>query len=521
MNDALNVALFRGESAAELIPIQMIEPWEHNPRRTMDHNAIAELATSIGKVGVLQPILVRPIRNNAMFGIVSGERRWRAAKFAGQTHIPAVVRTLTDAEALEIAVTENLQREDVPPLEEAEGYARLQSQHGYTVEEIADKVGKSKAYVYARLKLTALCEEARELVREHSLSPTVALLIARIPTPSQQVEAAKTVAAGGDGQPLSATRAATLIRGRYMLRLADAKFPTDSTTIVPAAGACTECPKRTGNQPELFGDIQEADTCTDSVCFEGKAQRWFEFQAEQHEAEGGKVYRAGTPEHDRRYQDFFFESTVCDDDNARRTWGEIIALAKKPPTPVLMQTYIDEPEWIRAWPRKTAYKVAEKLGIERKARGQEEGDDDEEESGESSSSSETVTWGQRIAAQRFWHAASAVNIVENGSWSVSAEAQACLWLALQWLAYDGGEEVLEISLLLQNLGLDVLDPDDGSMVAEDNVLAQRIQEMDDLKKIEKAFRLCLLRHPDLRDWLPAIATAHNIDIGPMPYAEQS
>lgn len=111
---------FRGESAAEMLDISMISPWTNNPRRTIDPERLRELADSIGKVGVLQPILVRP--DNARFLIVSGERRWRAAREAGLKQIPAVVRTLTDAEALELAVTENLQREDVPPLEEAEGY---------------------------------------------------------------------------------------------------------------------------------------------------------------------------------------------------------------------------------------------------------------------------------------------------------------------------------------------------------------------------------------------------------------
>ena len=154
---------FRGESAAEMLDISMISPWTNNPRRTIDPERLRELADSIGKVGVLQPILVRP--DNARFLIVSGERRWRAAREAGLKQIPAVVRTLTDAEALELAVTENLQREEVPPLEEAEGYERLHTTHGYTVEEIADKVGKSKTYVYSRLKLTSLCEEAREYLR--------------------------------------------------------------------------------------------------------------------------------------------------------------------------------------------------------------------------------------------------------------------------------------------------------------------------------------------------------------------
>jgi ParB/RepB/Spo0J family partition protein len=243
----LETALFRGESAAELLPLSMIEPWPMNPRRSINAEHLQELADSIAKVGILQPILVRPI--GAMFSIVSGERRFRAARRAGLDHIPAVVRTLTDAEALEIAVTENLQREDVPPLDEAEGYERLHQAHGYTIEEIADKVGKSKTYVYSRLKLTSLCPEAREYLRDGKLTPTVALLVARIPTPSEQVEAAKHCSADFVGRPISATMAADYIKRTYMLRLLESSFPLDDATLVPAAGSCTTCPKRTGNEP--------------------------------------------------------------------------------------------------------------------------------------------------------------------------------------------------------------------------------------------------------------------------------
>jgi ParB/RepB/Spo0J family partition protein len=362
---ALDVALFRGESAAELLTITMIEPWPHNPRRSIDPAHLIELADSISKVGVLQPILVRPI--GAMFSIVSGERRFRAAKRAGLEHIPAVVRTLTDAEALEIAVTENLQREDVPPLDEAEGYERLHQAHGYTIEEIADKVGKSKTYVYSRLKLTSLCAEAREYLRDGKLTPTVALLVARIPTPSEQVAAAIHLAADYHGRPLSATQAADYIRRTYMLRLADARFPTDDADLVAAAGACGACPKRTGCAPELFGDIDEADTCTDATCYQGKARAHMERLAAAHEAEGGTVIRDAEA---RKIWTFGQHlggayvglDTPChyDINGGRRTWAEIAALAKKPPAIVLVE---GRDEWVRGIDRKAAEKMLVKLGI--------------------------------------------------------------------------------------------------------------------------------------------------------------
>jgi len=365
MNTALDVALFHGAPAAELLPLTMIEPWPHNPRRSIDPAHLIELADSISKVGVLQPILVRPI--GAMFSIVSGERRYRAAKRAGLEVIPAVVRTLTDAEALEIAVTENLQREDLPPLDEAEGYERLHTVHAYSIEEIADKVGKSKTYVYARLKLTSLCAEAREYLRDGRLTPTVALLVARIPTPSEQLAAATYCAADWSGRPLSAAVAADQIRLTFMRRLGDARFPTDDANLVPAAGACGACPKRTGCTPELFGDIADADTCIDATCYAGKARAHMERLAAAHEAEGGKVIRGAEAGRDRIYTKYLFgeyvgADTPCypDAKNGRRTWAELAALAENPPAIVLVEGRY---EWVRGIDRKAARKMLVTLGI--------------------------------------------------------------------------------------------------------------------------------------------------------------
>lgn len=332
--DRLDVALFRGESAAELIPLTMIEPWPDQPRRSIDDAQLLELAESIGKVGVLQPILVRPIRDGAMFSIVSGERRFRAARRAGLTHIPAVVRTLTDAEALDLALTENLQRVDVPPLDEAEGYERLHQVHQYTIDEIADKVGKSRTYVYARLKLTSLCDDARAYLRDGRLTPTVALLVARIPTPSQQVEAARYCAADHRGQALSATAAAEHIRSTYMLRLAHAEFDPTDARLAPAAGACTTCPKRTGAHPELFGDVPDADTCTDGGCYEGKTAAHHEWYAHKLEMAGARVVRGaeakallvnGGPALTADAQvDYVLLGDRCQLDYGRRTWRDLL-----------------------------------------------------------------------------------------------------------------------------------------------------------------------------------------------------
>ena len=376
---------FRGESAAEMLDISMISPWANNPRRTIDPERLRELADSIGKVGVLQPILVRP--DNARFLIVSGERRWLAAMLAGLKQIPAVVRTLTDAEALELAVTENLQREDVPPLEEAEGYERLHTTHGYTVEEIADKVGKSKTHVYSRLKLTSLCEEAREYLRDGRITPTVALLIARIPTPSQQVEATERVAADHTGSPMSATRAAQMIRDWFMTRLEHAPFDPVDATLCPAAGACTDCHKRTGNQPELFGDIAHDDTCTDSVCYDGKTAAHFERIKAAHREKGGRVVEgADAVRALHNEQAVYLLDSLCHYDNGNRRWGEVIALAKNPPPTILMQADAEGiPYYVVT--RKDALAVARELGMH--------DGDDESEADDDDGRGPTLSWQER------------------------------------------------------------------------------------------------------------------------------
>ncbi len=259
-----------------IIPLANLQPSPFNPRKTFDQAKLDELTESIRTHGVLQPILVRPNGAPDQFEIVAGERRYRAATAASLETIPATIRELTDAQALELQVIENLQRDDLHELEEAEGYERLmQCRHAdgatYSAEEIAAKVGKSKAYIYARLKLTELCEAGREALRKGDIPASTALLIARIPVVALQEKCLGEILDGEYGDdPMSYRDAKEHIEQRYMLRLKEAPFKADDEDLVPAAGACTACPKRTGNHPELFADIASADVCTDPDCFEAK-----------------------------------------------------------------------------------------------------------------------------------------------------------------------------------------------------------------------------------------------------------
>ncbi|MDA8093385.1 MAG: ParB/RepB/Spo0J family partition protein [Betaproteobacteria bacterium] len=283
--------------ASEPLSIRLVQRSPTNPRRHFPEDAHAELTESVKKYGVLQPILVRvwpPAQKwdggtMPVYEIVAGERRYRAATAAGLTVIPGIVRDLTDLEVLEIQIIENLQREELHPLEEAEGYELLMKKHAYTADDLAAKIGKSKAYVYARLKLTALCKEAREAFYAGSLVPSTALLVARIPVPALQQKALEGIAGNKHTGPMSARDAAAYIQRTFMLRLSDAPFPRGDGTLLPGTPRCHECAKRTGNQPELFEDVASADVCTDPECFDAKRKVHFERVKRQAKEDGRKV----------------------------------------------------------------------------------------------------------------------------------------------------------------------------------------------------------------------------------------
>lgn len=160
-----------GSDTANLTDIKMseIEVDRHQPRKDFDEEALQELADSIREHGVLQPILLRPLADTR-YRIVAGERRFRAAHIAGLTVIPAIVRDFNDWQAMEAALVENLQREDLNPVEEAAGYQALLSQSDLTQEEIAKRVGKSRSAVTNSLRILSLPEHTLELIRLGSIS---------------------------------------------------------------------------------------------------------------------------------------------------------------------------------------------------------------------------------------------------------------------------------------------------------------------------------------------------------------
>jgi len=151
------------------LPIELVHPNPNNPRHHFDAEELGELAASIREKGLLQPLVVRH-RAGGEYEIVAGERRWRAAQSAGIHEVPAIIRTLSDGEALEIALIENIQRADLNPLEEARGYAQLMSEFAYTQQQLADSIGKSRSHIANTLRLLNLPESVRAHIQAGRLT---------------------------------------------------------------------------------------------------------------------------------------------------------------------------------------------------------------------------------------------------------------------------------------------------------------------------------------------------------------
>ncbi len=185
----------RSRGGVRNIDVDRIQPNPEQPRIAFDEVTLDELAASIREHGVLQPILVRPL-DDGEFQLIAGERRWRASKAAGLGTIPALVEEIDDDTALEISIIENLQREDLTPLDEAAMYDRMVREHGYSVRRLAQKLGKDKGYLENRMRLADAPEEIRELVslRKDTLSHAYELM--KVEDPKKRRKLAAQVAKG-------------------------------------------------------------------------------------------------------------------------------------------------------------------------------------------------------------------------------------------------------------------------------------------------------------------------------------
>jgi len=243
------------------VSLSLLNVSKTNPRRTFEDAALKELAESIRAQGMLSPLLVRPLTENG-FEIVFGERRYRAAQLAGQDTVPVRIRQMSDAEALEAQLVENLIRAEIHPMEEAQGFRALLAldEPKYSIEQIAAKVGKSPMFVASRLKLTDLVPKAVEAFYADEIGVGHALLLAKLPADVQEqaLSACFKEVYNGSQKParilLPVRNLQFWIDANILLVLKDAPFNKRDPQLVPAAGSCADCAKRTGHNKLLFGD---------------------------------------------------------------------------------------------------------------------------------------------------------------------------------------------------------------------------------------------------------------------------
>jgi len=291
-------------SLVQDIPLSRIQESKTNPRRQFDETRLAELADNIRLHGVLQPILVRPLSGGEAesYELVAGARRYRASQLAKCESIPATIRELTDPQCLELQLIENLQRADVHELDEARGYAALMHMQPdtYTVETLAEKIGRSEKYVYARLRLTHLVEDVQRAFYDGKLSVAHAFEMARL-EPDDQKRAlqecfpnhrtAAAILKDGKAEAVTVRQLREWVEREIHLDLINAPFDPQDENLLPTAGSCGKCPKRTGNNPLLFPEVRRKSICTDRVCYHRKVEALVQIRVKPLQMAGEKPLR--------------------------------------------------------------------------------------------------------------------------------------------------------------------------------------------------------------------------------------
>jgi ParB family chromosome partitioning protein len=305
---------FIAEQVAE-IPVDQIDRSPTNPRQSFNERSLEELKASIMANGLVHPVVVRPHPDDSTrFQLVAGERRWLASKRGARDTIPAIVRELTDEQALIVQIIENDQRTNLNPLEQGSGFRSLMQLKPtyYTVEEIAARTGLSHRDVLYRLRVLELIEPARQLLAAERLPFRHAVEIARL-QPAQQQEALSVCFRGVTADTVLESQYHTVsinladlrawITRNCFLDLSHAPFDIFAHDLAPGVGPCTTCPKRSGANPVLFSEITpNSETCSDPACFKSKASALVEIQVASLAQQGQTAvrisdsFRVGAPE---------------------------------------------------------------------------------------------------------------------------------------------------------------------------------------------------------------------------------
>ena len=261
-----------------MVEIGLLRESAWNPRQYYPDGPLQELVESMRSSGFRPwlPVMARPRDNGTWFEIGAGHRRRRAAQIAGIKEVPCIVREMTDEEFLDVLNFDNTGREDVHPLHEAAGWQAWMQKTGKGVQDIAARIGQSKEYVYQRLKYGSLIEDARKAFMDGEyVTAGHAILIARL-QPADQAKALKFCTPADwqkrQGIKVGVRALAEFIRQDIHLGMDEAKFDLGSETLVPSAGPCTTCLKRTRNMPDAPLVAGAEDECTDPGCFQGKVK---------------------------------------------------------------------------------------------------------------------------------------------------------------------------------------------------------------------------------------------------------
>jgi len=291
--------LIEPETADANIPVMTVQvnnvwlkdiyPSETNPRKSMDEGAIIDLAKSMHDFGLLQPITIRP-DSMGKFEIVAGHRRFEAAKQLKWHSIPSIIREVSDDEILEIQIIENLQREDVSPMDEAAAFRTVLKRE--SIDWLCSRIHKSKKYITDRLKLNDLVEKAHQYVHKGILPLTHAIMISKLPQEEQAKCIDKCIEDDWNNDveicTLTIAKLREFIEDDLMIDLDRACFDLEDAELIPAAGSCTACSKRTGNQNLLFQEITEEDKCTDPSCYHAKEKAHVESTLKKAKEDHGK-----------------------------------------------------------------------------------------------------------------------------------------------------------------------------------------------------------------------------------------
>jgi ParB/RepB/Spo0J family partition protein len=282
-----------------------------NPRKVFSQAKLEELAASIRIQGIVQPLIVRAISmvatgekkgdgekskgknqesgasgDQVRYEVVAGERRLRAARMAGLKAAPCLIRTMSDDDVVEVQQIENLQREDLTVLEEAEGFKRLIESKRFTAESLAERLGVSRGHVFNRLRLARSSEAVQKAVTEGGMPASLANLVCQLPPGKLQTDFLKEIK-GWDGEWESFREAKEVLEREFVRALKKEDFDLEDGKLVSGVPSCSSCPKRTGNMPGVEG--KSANVCTDVECHRAKLAAWGTRKLEEVKLAGGKV----------------------------------------------------------------------------------------------------------------------------------------------------------------------------------------------------------------------------------------